>query len=175
MALPLPLDFMQTYYPNSTRTTVESGKLVVSPYWSIDITCPTGTHVFAVLDGTISKIAVDSGNKYILLNAHHNGDEVVVAYEHLSDTTLVSVGDEVSEGEVIAYSGASGTSVAHLTIGANFDHRYQELSSHRQPSKTVFPPDSLRLRNPPRGPSVPSPSKTDFEAYREAVGLRNWV
>lgn len=175
MALPLPLDFMQTYYPNSTRTTVESGKLVVSPYWSIDITCPTGTHVFAVLEGTISKIGVDSGNKYILLNAHHNGDEVVVAYEHLSDTTLVSVGDEVTAGETIALSGASGTTVAHLTIGAHFDHRYQELSSHRQPSKTVFPPDILWIRNPPRGSSVPSPSKTEFEAYREAVGLRNWV
>ena len=64
---------MQKYYPNSTRTTVESGKLVVSPYWSIDITCPTGTHVYAVLDGTISTIGVDSGNKFLLLNTHFNG------------------------------------------------------------------------------------------------------
>lgn len=175
MALPLPAQFMSQYYANSTLSSTESGQLVTSPYWGVDVTCPTGTDVYAVLDGKVLAIDTTSGNTHLLLGVTFNGEEVVVTYGHLSSTAMVDVGDDVIAGQKIAESGASGTVAPHLTIGAHFGWAYLELTSHRQVSKTLFPPDVLWARNPPQGDTVPEPTESETKKYRDAIGLRGWV
>lgn len=71
-----------------------------------DISCPIGTPVYAVADGIVIHIndqAASYGNHIMI--AH--GNEVYSLYAHC-DTILVSVGQEVKQGQQIATSGATG-------------------------------------------------------------------
>ena len=78
-----------------------------------DIACPIGTPVYAAASGTVIHIndqAATYGNHIMI--AH--GDEVYTLYAHCSEL-LVSVGDTVSQGQLIALSGNTGNSTGpHL-------------------------------------------------------------
>lgn len=71
-----------------------------------DISCPIGTPIYAAADGTVIHIndQADSYGNHIMI-AH--GNEVYTLYAHC-DSLLVTVGQEVSQGEQIAWSGATG-------------------------------------------------------------------
>lgn len=78
-----------------------------------DIACPIGTPVYAAAGGTVIHIndQADTYGNHIMI-AH--GNEVYTLYAHCSEL-LVSVGDEVVQGQQIAWSGNTGnTTGPHL-------------------------------------------------------------
>jgi len=88
----------------------------------IDLVASQGSDVFAAGDGIVNKIATDSsGYTYLILQ---HAPDLYTLYGHLSKT-LVKVGDAVTTGEVIAWSGGTPgtpgagffTSGPHLHFG----------------------------------------------------------
>jgi murein DD-endopeptidase len=78
----------------------------------IDFGIPVGTAVHAVADGVVRRASEDAVSGRLVLVDHGSG--VSTLYCH-NDSLLVSVGDRVTGGEVIARSGNSGASTGpHL-------------------------------------------------------------
>jgi hypothetical protein len=90
--------------------------------YAIDFSLPMGSPVCASADGIVIKI-VESGpdrggsqNSLILQHA----DGMCTCYLHLKNKGVVPrLGDFVFQGDVVAYSGASGTGVPHLHFSVN--------------------------------------------------------
>ena len=81
-------------------------------HWSnkhtgLDIGIPTGSNIVASKGGTVIFSGWSGGYGYYVKIDHGNG--VVTAYAHNS-RLLVSVGDTVKQGDVIALSGSTGNS-----------------------------------------------------------------
>lgn len=98
-------------YPNYS-----SGKY----HGGIDFPCPTGTKVCAVADGKVivAKELNYSYGHYIIID-HGNG--LTTLYAHNSKL-LVGVGDTVTKGQAIAYSGSTGNSTGphcHFEVRVN--------------------------------------------------------
>ena len=84
----------------------------------IDISVPVGTPVCATANGIISRIWDNpkNGGRAVLIR-HANG--FYTAYYHLSNNSVRNVGDTVSVGDIVAYSGNTGVSTGphlHYTI-----------------------------------------------------------
>ena len=100
---------------------------VTSPYgarWGtvhkgLDISCPIGTSVVAAKSGTvISSYRSSSAGEYIVID---HGDGMCTEYMHNS-IRLVSSGDYVDAGQVIAYSGNTGQSTGpHCHFGVRIN------------------------------------------------------
>lgn len=108
-------------WPVSTGGTVTS---TFGPRWGsihagLDIACPIGTPILAGESGTvIASYLSSSAGEYIVID---HGGGVVTEYMHNS-TRLVSVGDQVSRGQVIAYSGNTGFSTGpHCHFGVRIN------------------------------------------------------
>jgi murein DD-endopeptidase MepM/ murein hydrolase activator NlpD len=92
------------------------------PHNGMDIGTPIGTPIYAAADGVVIRVDrndVSSWKKYqygtYVLIDHQNG--LSTLYAHLAKY-LVSAGDKVSRGEVIAYSDNTGYSTgSHLHFG----------------------------------------------------------
>ena len=89
-------------------------------YWRLhagtDIRTYCGTPIYAAQSGYVEQAYYDDGpgNNVLINHGTHRGDNVMSRYLHLSYDT-VSVGEKVSKGEIIGYSGSTGTSAAcHL-------------------------------------------------------------
>ena len=111
------LDYPTSYrnisagYPNYS-----SGKY----HGGIDFPCPTGTKVCAAADGKVivAKELNYSYGHYIIID-HGNG--LTTLYAHNSKL-LVGVGDTVTKGQAIAYSGSTGNSTGphcHFEVRVN--------------------------------------------------------
>lgn len=88
----------------------------------IDIPAPSGTSIHAAASGTVitSTYHYSAGN-YIVL---YHGDGFCTIYMHCSKL-LVSVGDEVSQGDTIGLVGTTGYSTGnHLHFGVRIDGEY---------------------------------------------------
>lgn len=88
----------------------------------IDIGTPTGSSVVAAADGEviISTYSPSAGN-YVMIS---HGGSVSTVYMHNSQL-LVSVGDKVKQGQVIAKSGSTGySSGPHLHFGIRANGKY---------------------------------------------------
>lgn len=97
----------------------------------IDVSAPTGSDIVAAASGTvtISTYSYSAGN-YIMI---HHGGGVYTVYMHCSEL-LVSAGQEVSQGQVIAKVGSTGYSTGpHLHFGIRVD------GSYVNPAKYVSP------------------------------------
>ncbi len=100
---------------------------VTSPYgarWGtvhkgMDISCPEGTPVVAAKSGTVSlSYRSSSAGEYIVLD---HGDGMCTEYMHNS-LRLVSAGEHVEAGQVIAYSGNTGQSTGpHCHFGVRIN------------------------------------------------------
>ncbi len=112
----------QLGYPTSSRTisagypNYKSGAY----HGGVDFRCPTGTPVYAADSGyvAIAKSLTYSYGKYILIN-HGNG--LSTLYAHNSQL-LVSQGQAVEKGQIIAYSGSTGNSTGphcHFEVRLN--------------------------------------------------------
>ncbi|MBQ9610217.1 MAG: peptidoglycan DD-metalloendopeptidase family protein [Lachnospiraceae bacterium] len=73
----------------------------------IDMAVPTGTEVMASADGIVIQSGWNGGYGISVYIDHENG--VITRYGHMSQT-LVSVGQRVSQGDIIGLSGSTGDS-----------------------------------------------------------------
>ncbi len=78
-----------------------------SNHKGMDIACPTGTEIHASKAGTVIFSGWNGGYGYLVKIEHEDG--AVTYYGHNS-SLLVSVGDEVEQGETIALAGSTGRS-----------------------------------------------------------------
>lgn len=88
----------------------------------IDIGMPTGTEILAAHDGRVT-LAGDGGG-YGLVAVLEDGKGLVTKYAHCSQL-LVSAGQEVKKGEVIAKVGSTGNSTGpHLHFEVIYNNQY---------------------------------------------------
>ncbi len=112
----------QLAYPTSYRT-ISAGYPNYrngSYHGGVDWPCPTGTAVHAADSGVvvIAKKLTYSYGQYILID-HGNGLSTLYAH---NSSLVVSVGDKVSKGQIIAYSGESGNATGphvHFEVRLN--------------------------------------------------------
>ena len=71
----------------------------------IDIGVPTGTPIHAAAAGTVIYCGWEEGYGNLVVIDHHNG--IATAYGHQS-RVAVSCGEDVTQGQVIGYSGCTG-------------------------------------------------------------------
>lgn len=107
---------------------VESGVYTITskfgPRWGsfhsgVDLGMPTGNKVFAADGGIVTSAGYSGGYGYLVTIDHQNGMET--RYAHNSQL-LVSVGDEVFQGQEIAKSGNTGNSTGphlHFEVRVN--------------------------------------------------------
>jgi len=94
----------------------------VSRHWGLDIALPEGTPILSGQDGTVIFAAYSGG--YGFLVVIDNGEGLVSRYAHCS-VLYVTVGQEVSAGDMIARVGSTGQSTGphlHLEIIKNGRH-----------------------------------------------------
>jgi len=113
--------------------------------YAYDLGMPIGTQVLAIRDGTVIRVFESSPNNDHTLG-HENyvivehADGTFARYVHLTtDGALVSVGDSVVQGEVIALSGNSGNSRGphtHLDVLAHCCAASQ-LENQLSPDQTI--------------------------------------
>ena len=89
-------------------------------YWrlhaGVDLRTYCGTKVYAAASGTVQWARYRSGygNQVMINDGYWNGKSLMASYNHLSGFA-VSAGQQVSQGDLIGYSGNTGTSAAcHL-------------------------------------------------------------
>lgn len=88
----------------------------------IDIGVPYGSNVLAAASGTVSISTYDNGAGYYIMISHADGISTV--YMHNSQL-LVSVGDTVKKGQVIAKAGSTGFSTGpHIHFGVRVNGEY---------------------------------------------------
>ena len=108
---PRPVTASNGYFIWPVRGTITSnfgGRYLYGRYdyhLGIDIACPTGTAVKAADGGTVTKAGWNGSYGYLVAIRHDNG--MVTYYGHNS-SILVSVGQKVYQGQIIARSGATG-------------------------------------------------------------------
>lgn len=95
------------------------GEKITDPkgHTGIDYACPEGTEILASADGTVMRSAYTATGYgvYVILK-HENG--IGTVYAHLK-ASMVLVGDEVKQGDVIGLSGNTGNSTGpHLHFEA---------------------------------------------------------
>ena len=140
-----PLD--DVYVTQLFGKTVAAQRLYASGSHSgVDFRASVGTPVKAMSDGTVlgfgdtdTTCPGASFGKWILLE-YNNG--LSSAYGHLS-LTKVSVGQKVSRGEVIGYSGSTGHVTGphlHITVYASNSVKVQTLPSKSCSGKTLTQP-----------------------------------
>ena len=116
---PCPVSYNITS-PFGYRTSPTAG--ASSYHKGIDIGCPMNSQVLAAQSGTVIYAAYyGSGGNAVMID-HHNG--MVTQYFHLS-SYAVSVGQTVTAGQVVAYSGSTGVSTGpHLHFGVMVNGGY---------------------------------------------------
>ncbi len=88
----------------------------------VDIPIPTGTPVTAAFSGTVRLSAYHNGYGNVVIIRHPSGIETCYAHLH---KRLVSRGESVVAGDVIALSGSTGRSTGpHLHFETNYCGRH---------------------------------------------------
>ena len=88
----------------------------------VDLAGPEGTPIYATRSGYVYRSGYTDYNGYYVGVDH--GDGFASAYLHLMTNAIVSVGEYVSQGQVIGYMGSTGISTGphlHFTIYYNGD------------------------------------------------------
>jgi murein DD-endopeptidase MepM/ murein hydrolase activator NlpD len=87
------------------------------PHYGVDYSAPVGTPVEATASGVVISAGWDGGGGNVVKVQH--GSDYVTAYLHLSRfATGIHPGAHVRQGEIIAYTGATG-----LATGPHLDYR----------------------------------------------------
>jgi murein DD-endopeptidase MepM/ murein hydrolase activator NlpD len=99
--------------PSGNRTNPITGRSEFHD--GIDIAIPTGTPILAPKDGNITAAGFCPGYGHFIRLSHANG--YTTFYAHLS-RTISQIGEAVTQGTHIAYSGNTGQSTGpHLHFG----------------------------------------------------------
>jgi murein DD-endopeptidase MepM/ murein hydrolase activator NlpD len=118
-----PLDlywynYVSSYYGYRINPTTGQEQL----HRGVDIAVPTGTTVYAAMDGTVTTATYDSyyGN-YVVIE---DDKGYCTKYAHL-DTLTVSAGQSITHGEVIGTTGNTGSSTgSHLHLECLYNGEY---------------------------------------------------
>ena len=91
-------------------------------HYGVDLAAPKGTPIYATRAGTVTIARYDSSaGNYVQIN---HGDGYKSVYMHMTKDT-VSVGQYVSQGQVIGYCGSTGASTGpHLHFGISYNGNY---------------------------------------------------
>lgn len=102
--------------------------LGMSFHHGMDIGCPSGTPIQAVMDGTVTYAGYGSSlGNYIVIE--HSGG-LKTTYGHNS-SLIVRKGDSVTQGQVIAYSGNTGQSTGpHCHIAVMLSGNYNDPAQY---------------------------------------------
>jgi LysM repeat protein len=95
--------------PAESKVLSEYGIRNGRPHKGIDLGAPNGMPVFAVLDGTIVYSGLQGNYGNVVVVEHP--DFVMTVYAH-NEKNLVSVGDIVKKGQIIATVGSTGNATA---------------------------------------------------------------
>lgn len=114
--------------PSSTRITSSFGKReyvtagASTYHQGVDIGASSGSNILAAASGTVLKASYQgAAGKYVLID--HGGD-IYTVYMHCSKL-LVSEGEHVEQGDVIALVGSTGVSTGpHLHFGLKLGSEY---------------------------------------------------
>ena len=109
---PLPSSY------GKSRITSKFGYRNGRMHYGIDIYCPTGTKIYAVMDGTVvaNYYEASAGNAIVI----YHGDGLYTVYFHMKNRSELAVGTKVSQGDVIGYVGSTGNSTGshlHFAVG----------------------------------------------------------
>ena len=88
----------------------------------IDLSTPTGSDIFSPAKGYVTEVYSNSTGGLQLVIEHDNGYRT--GYAHLS-SVVVSPGDRVKKGELVAYTGNTGSSTGphlHFTLKKNGEY-----------------------------------------------------
>lgn len=109
----------------------------------VDIAASIGSPVRVTADGTVAFAGYRSGYGRLVIVAH--GDGVETYYAHLSQF-FVLVGQDVRQGEVIAYSGASGRVTSphlHYEVRVRGNpinpYKYLQYAAYGLPTRSAIP------------------------------------
>lgn len=95
----------------------------VRPHNGIDLAAPTGTPIYATRSGTVTRAAYQEGGAGNYVSISH-GDGFGSIYMHMT-RYVVSVGQQVSAGQLIGYVGSTGVSSGpHLHFGISYNGTY---------------------------------------------------
>lgn len=124
------------------------------PHYGVDYGCPTGTPVMVTASGEVVSAGWDRGGGRVVKVRHPGG--FTTAYLHLSRfASGIRPGARVRQGDVIAYSGASG-----LASGPHLDYRV------KQGERWIDPLSLKGVRDVP----IPVTRLASFRSWRD--GLR---
>ncbi len=126
-----------------------------------DFPVPLNTPVYATCDGEVVSVQslTTSYGKHIKIKATVNGSTVYIRYCHLN-SFVVSNGDRVRAGQLIAYSGSTGNSTGpHLHYEVrNANDYYGNASSPTLNPRNYLPGSSYTYDAETPAPTNPQPS-----------------
>lgn len=162
------------------------GEKITDPkgHTGIDYGCPSGTPVLASESGSVFFSGwKDGGYGYCVFIKHSDGN--VTIYEHLLRDIEVSVGQKVSRGQMIGYSGSTGNSTGpHLhfevrdSAGKAFDpmtilHSVDDTVSDVPP--LTLEPDVHNLKEPSElGEYVEVVCTDGAKVFNQNWSIRSW-
>jgi murein DD-endopeptidase MepM/ murein hydrolase activator NlpD len=120
----------------------------VRAHKGIDFAAPTGTPIKAAGAGRVVSRGRNGGYGNVVVLAHSNG--ITTLYGHMSRFAKgLSVGDHVSQGQVIGYVGMTG-----LATGPHVHYEYRVNGVHKNPARVTVP----------KADPIPSSLMADFKA-----------
>ena len=91
-------------------------------HYGVDLAAPTGRPIYATRSGTVINASYNNSSGYYVQIEHDNGYKSI--YMHMT-YFVVSVGQHVSQGQVIGYCGSTGGSTGpHLHFGISYQGNY---------------------------------------------------
>ena len=121
---PLPSNQNKITSKHGNRTYKIWGKWVTDYHRGIDISCPTGTPVYAGADGVVDIAGWNNSYGYYVVISHGSG--YTTLYAHNSQL-LVKQGQRVTRGQQIAKSGSTGNSSGpHLHLEISIKGKLQD-------------------------------------------------
>jgi len=112
------------FFPQGRKHPI-TGKLV--PHNGIDISLPINTPIYAIEEGTVQTVKIDSFNGLYIIIDH--GNNLISSYSHLN-RSLVTPGQKVQQGDEIALSGNTG-----LSTGPHLHYALKKNGTYVDPAK----------------------------------------
>lgn len=147
---PLKYSRISSHFTNSRYHPILK---ISRPHHGVDYAAPTGTPVYAIGQGVVTRKGFQKGGAGNYLYIKHNSN-YTTAYMHLQKfASGIREGSRVSQGELIGYVGSTG-----LSTGPHLDFRF---------FKNGQPVNPLKVESPPAKP-VESQNLTAFAQVVEA-------